>query len=318
MPVRKAVAPRWIHVVLSAAFAFHIRSSPPTIPHCPPCYSIDVRQYLLHKIPVMTVEISSTDNQQIKAARKLQRRRQRHRQARFLIEGVRLVRDALQSGATVHQLFYAPARLTANAAATAVVAECEAQAISCLACTPEVLGTLSETVTPQGVVAVVQIPTLPLPAALHFTLILDQVRDPGNAGTLVRTAAAAGVDAVIFGPDTVDPYNDKVVRAGMGAHFRLPLRICADWTEIDSLLAPHQQCYVAEASAHQHYTAVDWSLPTALVVGGEAAGASSEANHFAQPVAIPMHSAVESLNAATAGAIILFEAARQRRDLKIR
>jgi len=266
----------------------------------------------------MTVEISSTDNQQIKAARKLQRRRQRQRHGRFLIEGVRLVRDALLNGATVHQLFYAPALLTANAAATAIVADCETRAVPCLACTPEVIGTLSETVTPQGVVAVVQIPNLPLPAALHFTLILDQVRDPGNAGTLVRTAAAAGVDAAIFGPDTVDPYNDKVVRAGMGAHFRLPLRICTTWTEIRSLLAPKQQCYIAEAAAQELYTAVDWSLPTALVVGGEAAGASTEATRFAQPVAIPMHSAVESLNAATAGAVILFEAARQRRDLKIR
>jgi TrmH family RNA methyltransferase len=143
-------------------------------------------------------------------------------------------------------------------------------------------------------------------------LILDQVRDPGNAGTLVRTAEAAGIDAVIFGPETVDPFNDKVVRAGMGAHFRLPIRRCATWPAIHALLAPQQQLYVAQAAATQRYTAVDWAMPAALIVGGEAAGASTDTTTFAQAIAIPMHSQVESLNAAVAGGVILFEAARQR------
>lgn len=257
--------------------------------------------------------ISSLDNQQIKDARKLQRRRQRVRSGTLLIEGVRLVRDAIQSGATIEKLFYAPTLIADNATALALIAQSEAVGLTALACTEEIFHALTETVTPQGIAAVVALPALLLPTPLQFTLILDQVRDPGNAGTLVRSAEAAGVDAVLFGPETVDPFNDKVVRAGMGAHFRLPIRTCATWSAIHALLAPQQTLYVAQATATLAYTAVDWSAPCALVVGGEATGASVETATFAQALAIPMHRQVESLNAAIAGAVILFEAARQRR-----
>lgn len=260
-----------------------------------------------------TVTITSTENQQIKETRKLQRRRQRYRDRLFLVEGVRLVRDALESGAQIHRIFYAPEVIGENEAAQSLLMQCQARDLPCFSCSPEVFHTLTETVTPQGIVAVIVMAEVPLPSPLHFTLILDQVRDPGNAGTLVRTAAAAGVDVVIFGPETVDPYNDKVVRAGMGAHFRLPLRSCATWPAIHAMLAPEQRCFVAEAGADVRYDLVDWRLPCALIVGGEASGASSETTEFAQSIAIPMHSQVESLNAATAGAVILFEAARQRR-----
>ncbi len=256
--------------------------------------------------------ITSPDNQQLKAARKLQQRRHREQSGTLLIEGVRLVRDAFQSGALLQKVFYAPGLLADHAAALDLVAHCAAAGVTSIACTDELFRTLTETVTPQGIAAIVALPALPLPTPLHFTLILDQVRDPGNAGTLVRTAEAAGVDAVIFGPETVDPFNDKVVRAGMGAHFRLPIRSCATWPAIHALLAPQQRLYVAQAAATQWYTAVDWTMPAALIVGGEAAGASMETATFAQAIAIPMHSQVESLNAAVAGAIMLFEAARQR------
>ncbi len=257
--------------------------------------------------------ISSLDNQQIKAARKLQRRRQRIRSGTLLIEGIRLVRDAIQSGAVIEKLFYAPALIADNEAALTLIAQSEARGLIALACTEEIFHALTETVTPQGVAAIVALPELLLPLPLKFTLILDQVRDPGNAGTLVRTAEAAGVDAVIFGPETVDPFNDKVVRAGMGAHFRLPIRTCATWSAIHALLGSQQTLYVAQATATRDYTAVEWSASCALVVGGEATGASVETDAFAQAIAIPMHSQVESLNAAIAGAVILFEAARQRR-----
>jgi TrmH family RNA methyltransferase len=168
--------------------------------------------------------------------------------------------------------------------------------------------------TPQGIAVVTPLPRLPLPAAPTLTLVLDQVRDPGNAGTLLRSAEAAGASLVLFTPNTVDPYNDKVVRAGMGAHFRLPLQAYSSWAEIDALLAPTPQRYLADAHAGLAYDQVDWRKPAALIISGETAGASPEARRTAQPIAIPMHSRVESLNAAVAGAVILFEAARQRRQ----
>ncbi|MCB0062146.1 MAG: RNA methyltransferase [Caldilineaceae bacterium] len=258
--------------------------------------------------------ITSLENQQIKDARKLQRRRQRERSGLLLIEGVRLVRDAVQGGASIQKVFYAPTLVADNQAAHDLIAHCAAAGLLTLACTDDVFATLSETVISQGVAAVASVPNLPLLSPLQFSLILDQVRDPGNAGTLVRTAEAVGIDAVIFGPDTVDPFNDKVVRAGMGAHFRVPIRSCATWAEINPLLNPSQERYLAQADASQIYTEVDWCAPSALIVGGEAAGASDTAITAAHAIAIPMHGQVESLNAAIAGAVILFEAARQRRQ----
>jgi TrmH family RNA methyltransferase len=156
-------------------------------------------------------------------------------------------------------------------------------------------------------------PQLPLPAAATLTLVLDGVGDPGNAGTLLRSAEAAGVELALFAPHTVDPFNEKVLRAAMGAHFRLPLRVCPTWDELQSLLSPHQRCYVAQAAAPTAYDQIDWRQPAALVIGSEAVGPSAEILAIATPVAIPMQGATESLNAGVAGAVILFEAARQRR-----
>ena len=258
--------------------------------------------------------ITSLDNARIKEARKLQRRRQRHKSNALLLEGVRLVRDAFHSGAQVREVYYVPELVADHAEAQQLLAELKAAAIDVLDCTTAVLASLTETVTPQGIVAVVALPTLPLPAKVDFVLILDQVRDPGNAGTLLRAAEAAGVTVAIFGPETVDPFNDKVLRAGMGAHFRLPLRICPEWPAIQAILPPEVTCYLAQADAPLAYDAIDWCAPIALVVGGEADGASPTAYHIAQPIAIPMHGQVESLNAAMAGTVILFEAARQRRQ----
>lgn len=257
--------------------------------------------------------ITSVDNPSVKEARKLQRRRHRHQRGAFLIEGVRLVGDALQSNAQVQEIYFAPELIATNANAQRLLDQAGAAQIPCQACSAPVFATLTETVTPQGIAAVTLLPHLSLPTSITLCLILDQVRDPGNAGTLLRAAEAAGVAFVIFGPATVDPFNDKVVRAGMGAHFRLPLRICSTWSEISASLPPTLNFYLAQANALLPYDAVPWCEPAALIVGGEAVGASLPAYAVARPIAIPMAGAVESLNAAMAGAIILFEAARQRR-----
>jgi TrmH family RNA methyltransferase len=175
-----------------------------------------------------------------------------------------------------------------------------------------VLTAVSATETPQGILAVVARQELALPARLDFVLVADGLRDPGNAGTLLRTAAAAGAQAVFLTPGTVDPYAPKVLRAAMGAHFRLPLRV-SDWQAIRALLPAGMQVYLADSGGGQPYTACDFRPPLALVIGGEAAGAGSEAVHLAASrVHIPMAARVESLNAAVAAAVLLFEITRQR------
>ena len=258
--------------------------------------------------------ITSIQNPRVKAARKLVDRKERYATGMLLAEGVRIIDDAVQCGVQPIVVFYDPIAAETNPAAAALLATMEASGTDCQPCTPEVFATLTSTVTPQGVVAVLPLPlNRPLPAPLTFALVLDAVRDPGNAGTLLRSAAAAGVQAVIFGPQTVDPFNDKVLRSGMGAHFRVPLRICPTWEQVRQILGPRPDLFLAEAGAQLAYDQVDWRVPCALIVGGEASGAGAPARAEATAIAIPMHSHVESLNAAVAGSIILFEAARQRR-----
>jgi TrmH family RNA methyltransferase len=258
--------------------------------------------------------ITSIHNPRIKAARKLADRKERYAAGQLLAEGVRLIADAWAAGVRPLAVFYAPDAVAANPQAGALIETLAAGGCDCLPCAPEVFATLTDTVTPQGVVAVLPLPlAAPLPSPLRFALILDAVRDPGNAGTLLRSAAAAGVDVVIFGPQTVDPFNDKVLRGGMGAHFRVPLRVCSTWEHVRAVLGDRLPLYLAAADAPLTYDTVDWRTPGALIVGGEAAGAGAEARAAAVPIAIPMQRQVESLNAAIAGSIILFEAARQRR-----
>jgi TrmH family RNA methyltransferase len=122
------------------------------------------------------------------------------------------------------------------------------------------------------------------------------------------------VDLVLFGPETVDPYNEKVMRAGMGAHFRTPMQMGEAWAELATWLDEQLPLYVADAGAKLAYDEVDWLQPAILAVGGEANGASDWVLQRATPISIPMQGATESLNAGVAGSIILFEAARQRRQ----
>ncbi len=172
---------------------------------------------------------------------------------------------------------------------------------------------MAGTVTPQGLAAVVPLPKLEFPVDSRMLLLLDQIRDPGNAGTLLRSAEAAGAGGVIFCPDTVDPFNDKVIRAAMGAHFRIPIRICDTWDAVRKLTPAGHALYLADSAGTLAYDEVDWTKPAVLVVGGETSGASQQGRNLATPIAIPMLGRTESLNAGVAGSIILFEAARQRR-----
>ena len=170
---------------------------------------------------------------------------------------------------------------------------------------------MSTTETPPGVLATVAIDPLPLPPRPSFMLILDSITNPGNLGTMLRTAAAAGVDAVLLTSGCVDIYNPKVVRGSMGALLRLPVHQL-EWDDM-ARAVDRMRIWVAEAGGSRAYTAVDWRQPSALIVGNEAHGAGDDAYTLADgSVSIPMSVETESLNAAIAAGIILFEAARQR------
>jgi TrmH family RNA methyltransferase len=173
---------------------------------------------------------------------------------------------------------------------------------------------MAETVTPQGILAVVPFPERPAPQHPELVLIVDAVADPGNLGTLLRSAEAAGVELVLLSEGTADVFNPKVVRGGMGAHFRLPMRWGMRWEDIAGAVQG-LTVYLADVRGERSYDEVDWRRPAALIVSSEAHGPSPAARRLAhEAIYIPMQGQTESLNVGVAGSIILFEAARQRRS----
>ncbi len=225
-----------------------------------------------------------------------------------MLEGVRLVSEALDAGASLRLALYAPEHLGASDAGQQLLQRLH-ELPHCFVATPRALNVATDTVTPQGVVAVVGIPQLAPRAGL--VLVLDEVQDPGNVGTLLRSAEAAGVGMVLCSRGTADVYNPKVVRSAMGAHFYVPVRALA-WGEIAQTLAQVPRIYAAVAGGDVPYDAANWQPPVALVVGNEAHGVSANGLALAtDTVAIPLVGRVASLNAAVAGSVLLFEALRQ-------
>jgi TrmH family RNA methyltransferase len=154
-----------------------------------------------------------------------------------------------------------------------------------------------------------------MPDDATLVLVVDGVRDPGNLGTLIRSSAAVGADMVALLPDTVDATSAKVVRSTAGLLFTLPVRrVDSVGSLIERSFVEAPQVVLADAAAERDYDAIDWRRPTIVIIGGEAFGASEQSRTYADiSVRIPISPATESLNAAVAGSILLFEAQRQRR-----
>jgi TrmH family RNA methyltransferase len=250
--------------------------------------------------------IRATDNPTIAFVRSLQRRDRRHSERAFVVEGWLALADALAAGA-------AP-RLVLVRAEDSSELPVMPPGTPVRQVASKLFDRLSDVVTPQGVLAVFPFQALPLPATgAPLYLVADRVRDPGNLGTLLRAAAGAGADAAFLSAETVDPYNPKVVRAGMGAHFRLPLRQFDEAARVE-LEARCPLRVVATGRGAVSYDAVDWRQAAVLIIGSEAAGVGETGRQLGTvAAAIPLAGGVESLNAGVAGAVILFEASRQRR-----
>ncbi len=255
--------------------------------------------------------ITSRDNQKIKWVRALQADpKTRHEDQAFVVEGVRLVDEALASGWDIRWVIYTEG---VGARGRDLMQKFESGGVPLEQVTPSVMESASDTRNPQGILAVLAAHTLPLPAPPNFIFIPDGVRDPGNLGTMLRSAAAAGVQGVLLPPGCVDPFSPKVLRSAMGAHFRLPIH-SLPWDAIQRIITQAGLAVLlAEADRGENYTQANWQIPLALIVGSEAEGAGPAAQNLAtRRVFIPMPGGSESLNAASAAAILLFEAVRQR------
>lgn len=264
--------------------------------------------------------ITSSQNPKLKLVRALMGRAKERREANaFVVEGVRLVEEAVSAGWKFQFALYSDGL---SERGSHLLNRLKANNVEVDEVSGDLLQKLSDTETPQGLLAVLEFTDLPIPDSLNFILIPDQVRDPGNLGTLLRSAAATGVQAVILPPETTDAFAPKVLRAGMGAHFQVPIREMA-WEEIKEICKPaneqedksaNLQIYIADMDGTSCWE-TDLRKPLALVIGGEAEGASDEAQRLANgKISIPMAGNVESLNAGVAGSVLMFEVVRQRKN----
>ncbi len=257
-------------------------------------------------------EIDSPKNPRIQGLRRLEQARERRGQNLFLAEGEKMTREAVGCGLARTVLF---AR-GQEARYAYLLADALASGAECFSVPENVIALLSSARTPQGILAAAEIPREPDSLSGARILALDGVQDPGNVGTMIRTADAAGFDGVLLGFGCADPYGPKAARASMGSLFRMPMRSCPG--EVASLA---EELY---AFRERGYSVVSSELggadfygsspvpPVVLVIGSEGNGVSEEVSAAAtHRLALPMRGGAESLNAAVAAGIMMYELSRK-------
>lgn len=256
----------------------------------------------------MISTITSLKNELVKRAASLKMKKYRQKEGLFLLEGKRAVEEALASQWNIRALFFT--RLPEGWDEKA-----EESSLPWYEVPLAVLQKITATEDPQSVAALVEIRPRDLgdfAPDRGFVLVLDQIRDPGNLGTLIRTADALGAAGVVLLKDTADLYNPKVVRSTMGSLFHLPVLTGVEPADLETWCRKNGYALWATAlEGAEDMTKLQWPAKTALVLGSEAEGVSPELLKAAdQKVKIPMAGQAESLNVAVAGGIVMFQAAR--------
>lgn len=255
-------------------------------------------------------KIVSRDNTHIKQAAKLKNKKYRQQQKLYLIEGQRLVKEALMSNQVIEKVFVAEEFSLSDEMAR------ELQELDCYLISHKLFSSITDTENPQGIAAIVQKPESDwelLAKNKACFLLLDQIADPGNMGTIIRTAWAFNIDGIMLTSGCVDPYSPKVVRATMGGIFHLPIYEI-DEQVLDGLIKSGYKLIGSYPDASNSIYEVDYTGSIVIVIGSEAQGISPSISERCKVKAvIPINSRVDSLNAAVSCAIILSEANRQRR-----
>jgi TrmH family RNA methyltransferase len=261
-------------------------------------------------------QLRSASQNELRSARRLVRRKERAALGRFLADGPQAVREALAQPELVSTLFVGAAAAERHADLVEAAGQ---GGVLTVAVSDRDLATLSETVTPQGLVAVCRTLDVPLAAALsgdpRLVVCCAQVRDPGNAGTVIRCADAFGADAVVLTEGSVDAYNAKTVRASAGSIFHLPLTLGADLAEtLAGCRHRGLQVLAADGSGDVDLDGLadsgELARPTVWLMGNEAWGLPPDQLHLADRVVrVPIYGAAESLNLSTAAAVCLYATA---------
>ncbi|HEY3347415.1 MAG TPA: RNA methyltransferase [Nitrospirota bacterium] len=261
--------------------------------------------------------ISSRSNRVIKFLKTLSLPRNRQGHKKFLVEGVRIVEEALEQAGRVEKIIITP-QAVANERIKAIIESAKESRIEVMWVADRVIDYISETKTSQGVMALVH----PVEfteedlcnGQIPMVLLAHQLQDPGNLGTIIRVAEAAGIGGVVTTPGTVDIYNPKALRATMGSVFRMPT-VRTDSLEgfIGRFRDKGYQVAAAMVSARNRYFDIDYSKPTVMLLGQEAAGLPIDAFKLTDvQISIPMATMIDSLNVSSAAGIIAYEAVRQR------
>lgn len=278
----------------------------------------------------MRERIESAANKKIKLAASLKKRKNRRETGLFIAEGVRLAELAVASDYEIEFALYTE-DCAADARAAAVLAALESRGVTLCETTAALYKKASATETPQGLMLIMRAKkyrlaelmavdtdsaaTSSASAQAPLFVVLDGVQDPGNVGTIIRTADAVGASGVILLEGTADAYSDKTVRASMGSLFHIPMVEGARAAEMLTLMEERGLTLYATAldeTAREHFVQ-DFTRPCAIVLGNEGSGVSEAVLARAEKTYIPMYGHAESLNVGMSAAIVLYEAVRQRR-----
>ncbi|MED1459834.1 RNA methyltransferase [Bacillus safensis] len=240
--------------------------------------------------------IESVKNTNIKQWKRLHTKKERTKTGLFLVEGIHLVEEALKSGIVKELMVTSPDMLPSHIQPDIELYELSEEAFSAM----------TETETPQHIAAVCTVPVFE-EKKVERLLLLDAVQDPGNLGTLIRTADAAGLDAVILGEGTVDAFNGKTLRSAQGSHFHLPILKQTLQQAITELKERGIPVYGSALKDAKEYKSVTAEGPFALIVGNEGAGIDPEILQMTdQNLYVPMYGQAESLNVAVAAAVLVY------------
>ncbi|MDR7417940.1 MAG: RNA methyltransferase [Armatimonadota bacterium] len=261
--------------------------------------------------------ITSTRHPLVQAFRRAAERPGRDPDRRVVLDGPRLIADALDAGAVIEHVLVTREAVAGRLAV--LDARLRAGGARVHEAAARVVQAAADVTTSQGIVALARRPPVAEDVVLaHPELVLlvaDAVQDPGNLGTMIRTAVAAGATAVAVTRASADPWAPKAVRATMGAVFKIPLLKSETPQLIERLLERQAHVYIADAHADLDYTAAPLIPPLAVVIGNEAAGPDPRWRAAGVRVRIPLWGPIESLNAAVAAALLLYEVARRRAGL---
>ena len=277
-------------------------------------FSMDV--YQLDGERDMTFKITSSQNPLIKEIKSFRSRKNRSKKGLFIIEGSKLFFEALNEEEKIASIFMSEQFLSTGESKE-ILAKAAARSIKTYALPDRLFKAISDTESPQGILAVIKARHRninQLPTEGNLLVILETLQDPGNMGTIIRTADAAGFTGIIVSQGCVDVYNPKVLRSTMGSIFHIPLFFSDNLGEtIQILKSKGSKIYAAHLKGTSNYFQLDMHNDTAIIIGNESKGISAEIAALADElVKIPMIGKAESLNASVAAALLMYESVRQR------